>query len=72
MKSFLSVDLLPASYDPRGDAAPASQRIGADLKTMFDNLTAGPMPERLLQLADALEDAFQRGELFETKAKLDA
>jgi hypothetical protein len=39
---------------------------------MFDGLTAGPMPDRLLQLADALEEAFQRGELYEPRGPFDA
>jgi hypothetical protein len=46
--------------------------IGDELKTMFDAITSGPMPERLLQLADALEEAFRRGDLFEPRAKLDS
>ena len=36
--------------------------IGGPLRTVFEQ-TAGPLPDKLLQLADALEDAFQRGEL---------
>ena len=51
-------------------AGPPDQRLGQDIKSMFDNLTAGPVPDRLLQLADALEEAFQRGDLFDPKAKL--
>lgn len=41
-------------------------RLGCELKAMFDGLTAGPLPDRLLLLADALDDAFRRGELFES------
>ena len=48
--------------------APTPQaQLGCELKTMFDTLTAGPLPDRLVQLADALEEAFSRGELFEPK-----
>ena len=49
-----------------GSATPQAQ-LGCELKTMFDTLTAGPLPDRLVQLADALEEAFSRGELFEPK-----
>lgn len=41
----------------------AQARIGEDLKMMFDALTAGPMPDRLVHLAQALEEALKRGEL---------
>ena len=40
-------------------------QLGDQLKRMFGDVTAGPMPDRLLELADALEEAFQRGELFD-------
>lgn len=39
--------------------------IGDQLKRMFGDMTAGPLPDRLLTLADRLEEAFQRGELFD-------
>ena len=39
--------------------------LGDQLKGMFDRVVTGPMPARLLDLADRLEEAFQRGELFE-------
>ena len=42
--------------------------MGAQLKTVFDRLTASPMPDRMQELADALERAFQQGEL-QMKAK---
>jgi hypothetical protein len=63
MKSFH--DSRPAPFAPEWVAYPPQERMGAELKTMFESLTAGPMPDRLLQLADALEDAFQRGDLFD-------
>jgi hypothetical protein len=47
-------------------------RLGAELKSLFDSMAADPMPDRLLQLADALEEAFQRGELFEPRSDLDS
>ncbi|OYX32141.1 MAG: hypothetical protein B7Y99_09020 [Caulobacterales bacterium 32-69-10] len=51
------------------DPAPAAQaQLGCELKTMFDSLTAGPLPDRLVQLADALEEAFRRGELFDPRS----
>ena len=37
--------------------------IGGRLKMVFEQATVGPMPDRLMELADALEAAFQRGEL---------
>ena len=37
--------------------------LGATLKHFFDGVTAGPLPDRLMQLADELEAAFERGEL---------
>ena len=40
--------------------------LGDQLKCMFGELTSGPLPPRLVDLADALEEAFQRGDLFET------
>ena len=39
--------------------------LGDQLKVMFGELSAGPMPSRLLDLADRLEEAFQRGDLFD-------
>jgi hypothetical protein len=44
---------------------PAPDQIGDELKVMFGALTAGPMPDRMVQLADALEEAFRRGDLFD-------
>ncbi len=72
MKSFVTIDFLPASPAPGPAGDPAEQRLGQDLRSMFDNLTSGPMPDRLLQLADALEEAFQRGDLFEPDERLDS
>jgi hypothetical protein len=43
------------------------QQLGGELKTVFDGLTAAPLPDKLMQLADALEEAFQRGDLFEAR-----
>jgi hypothetical protein len=59
-----------------GAGAPGSQewvvlhaqtpdRMGDELKQMFGALTAGPMPDRMLQLTEALEEAFRRGDLFD-------
>ncbi len=44
---------------------PCAPELGDQLKRMFGDLTAGPMPGRLVDLADRLEEAFQRGELFD-------
>jgi hypothetical protein len=71
MKSFHDVDRQPRIL-PATIAARPQEQLGAELKSMFEGLTAGPMPDRLLQLADALEEAFQRGELFETRPSHDA
>ena len=41
-----------------------AEHIGACLKTFFDGVTTScPMPDRLLELADALEAALERGDL---------
>jgi hypothetical protein len=73
MKSFQPIDdasltreiALPVQGDFR-------KPLGDELKTMFDSLTNGPLPDRLLQLADALEEAFNRGDLFDSRGKLDS
>ena len=46
--------------DGRGEAG---QRRGDQLKVYFDDLTNGPVPDRLLHLTEQLELAFERGEL---------
>ena len=43
--------------------AAIEEPLGDQLKTYFDKLTAGPVPDRLLRLTEALEAAFERGEL---------
>ena len=54
----------PAAQIPReSSAASVEQPLGDQLKTYFDSLTAGPVPDRLLRLTEALEAAFERGEL---------
>ncbi len=52
------------AQSPR-EASPAvsEQPLGEQLKTYFDGLTDGPVPDRLLRLTEALEAAFERGEL---------
>lgn len=42
---------------------PMPEPLGDQLKGLFDRISAGPMPKRLIDLADALEEAFRRGEL---------
>ena len=50
---------------PEAPSAPPGQpELGEQLKVMFGEMSAGPLPPRLLELADRLEEAFQRGELF--------
>ena len=41
----------------------ADAALGDQLKSYFDAVVAGPVPDRLLKLADALDQAFDRGEL---------
>ena len=54
----------PAAHIPReSPAASLEQPLGDQLKSYFDSLTAGPVPDRLLRLTEALEAAFERGEL---------
>jgi hypothetical protein len=37
--------------------------LGGRLKTYFDQLTESPPPDRLVQLAEALEEALEQGDL---------
>jgi hypothetical protein len=37
--------------------------LGSCLKSFFDGVTASPIPERIQQLAKALEDALDRGDI---------
>ena len=46
----------------------AVEPVCGRLKAMFDRLTDEPLPDRLIQLADQLEDAFQSGRLFDRVA----
>ena len=41
----------------------AQSCLGDSLKSFFGGLTSSPIPDRLMQLADELEAAFERGEL---------
>ena len=43
---------------------PTPEALGVQLKDLFDQLAQEPMPRRLVDLADALEAAFQRGDLY--------
>ena len=67
MKSFHDNGRHLVANDLGVRSLPPQERMGAELKTLFEALTAGPMPDRLLQLADALEEAFQKGDLFEPR-----
>ena len=51
-----------AKWSPLADVG--QERLGCELKMMFDSLTAGPLPDRLVQLAAAVDDALRRGELY--------
>ena len=52
-----------APYEPAEDAATLCQPLGRQLKTYFDGLTTGPVPDCLLRLTDQLEAALERGDL---------
>jgi len=39
------------------------QALGSCLKTFFDGVVASPIPDRIQQLAKALEDALDSGDL---------
>jgi hypothetical protein len=41
----------------------ADGALGGRLKTYFDQLTESPPPDRLMQLAEALEEALEQGDL---------
>jgi hypothetical protein len=70
MKSVQDMNANPVEPQwPLAPAPEAQERLGCELKSMFDNLTAGPLPDRLVQLADALDEAFRRGELFDHRAR---
>ncbi len=43
------------------------QRLGDELKSLYGGLTTAPLPDRMAELADALEEAFRRGELFDRR-----
>ncbi len=54
----------PAAHIPREPVEAAlEQPLGDQLKTYFDSLMAGPVPDRLLRLTEDLEAAFERGDL---------
>ena len=38
--------------------------VGDELRRMYDSLVSDPMPPGLVDLCDALEDAFRRGALY--------
>ena len=42
---------------------PLGPPLATRLKLYFDGLTQGPVPDHLLQLTEALEVAFERGDL---------
>jgi hypothetical protein len=46
---------------------PVELALGPCLKTFFDGVTSGPIPDRIQQLAKALEDALERGDLCQQK-----
>jgi hypothetical protein len=72
MKSFQPLDDGPAAMELTPSVGIDRGALGDELKSMFDTLISGPMPDRLLQLADALEEAFTRGDLFEPRSRLDS
>lgn len=57
-REFQSAPVQPRIFD-----TPTPGPLGDELKGMFDLMCDGPMPKRLIDLADALEEAFRRGEL---------
>ena len=53
-----------AAKIPQGPAVVrVEEALGVQLKSYFDDLTSGPVPDSLLKLTEALEAAFERGEL---------
>ena len=57
----MAAGLRPDAPAPAASDCPA---VGADLRRLFDDVTREPMPPRLVDLCDRLEDAFRRGELY--------
>ena len=52
-----------AKITPEPSVVRVEEALGAQLKSYFDDLTSGPVPDNLLRLTEALEAAFERGEL---------
>lgn len=63
MKAFLDLDGPPPRQDLAMLALPREERLEIELKGLFSALSSAPIPDRLLRLADALEEAYRRGEL---------
>ena len=65
----MGVRLQPSPSTPAAPppSAPAADAVGDGLRRMFDDVVAAPMPHSLVALCDALEDAFNRGELSAAK-----
>jgi hypothetical protein len=55
--------------DVRKSSSSAAEPVCGKLRLMFDDVAAEPMPECLASLADQLDSALQRGELFAPKPK---
>ena len=53
----------PVSASPLHVPALAEGGVGDELRRMFDDVVSSPMPQSMIDLCDALEDAFRRGEL---------
>lgn len=65
MKSLQNVRIeIEGPPGPPPQVGLADAALTAELKTFFDSLTTQPLPDRMLELAQALEDAFGRGELY--------
>ncbi len=48
---------------PPPQVVDAADPVGDGLRRMFGDVVAAPMPSSLIELCEALEDAFNRGEL---------
>jgi hypothetical protein len=64
MKSFQEASGERTEHRRPFVSAPLMQaQLGGELKSMFNSLTCGPVPDRLVELTEALEEAFRRGDL---------
>ena len=65
LKSKVQMWMQPLAADAPLEpvSTPVEEALGVKLKTYFDDLTSGPAPDGLMRLTEALDLAFERGDL---------